>query len=194
MSLFNNSDLQRYHSGFIGKRIPLSHGEGLDSKIARHIQSIQYNKSPQKTETGFDYNEEVELLFQQLIKEPKTTSDFNFHENVIKIAKSAFGIHITEQLFLVQSQSPSVSSLHADFLIDTMRFIRHGKREINTSSWNALLKSPTQVNDWYDIKAEVKEFIQIVDCPTLSKLIVKWVSQKNGIYDLLNTLHVMYGK
>lgn len=101
---------------------------------------------------------------------------------------------MTEQLFLVQSQSPSVSSLHADFLIDTMRFIRHGKREINTSSWNALLKSPTQVNDWYDIKAEVKEFIQIVDCPTLSKLIVKWVSQKNGIYDLLNTIHVMYGK
>jgi hypothetical protein len=84
-------------------------------------------------------NESVVEVYNQLIRRQVISTNFEFRERVLKIAMKAFGVKNLSQWIALQTESPTFTQLHADFLIDTIRYINTGKRQLPIQTWERLI-------------------------------------------------------
>lgn len=88
-------------------------------------------------------NESVVEVYNQLIRRQVISTDFDYRERVIKVAAAAFGVKNLKQWILLQAESPTFTQLHADFLMDTVRYIATGKRNLPIQTWERLIGAGT---------------------------------------------------
>lgn len=191
---------QQYHRGFLGKVIrditPISH----DNLLLKQMTNLQYNNPIYSlSDPNPVFNEQIEVLFSQLTKQDIKTTTFEFHEKILSVALTAFGTMDFMEWLEIQKQSNAASYYHARFLIDTMRFISTGKREMILETWEVVLNSSTPTQEWGDVLEAARELRKEVSnnqgsILNLRDVVIRWCSQHNGIIDLIKTLHVLFGK
>jgi hypothetical protein len=125
----------------------------------------------------------------------RTLKEFDEKEKVIKYAISVFGKSM-RYWYNTQKFSYCFSEHHQNYVDDTFGFILGNKRIAANESWYRLLDA-TRVDEsafdeykWFNGNNTARSFMpdNIID------LLCLWISRENGIYDLLETMYVIYGK
>jgi len=191
-----NEVYQVYQRGFLGKVIHIVKQTSETDDILRKLKNIQFN--PQvfvKAEENPVFNEEVESLYASFIKGGPGLNNVDFHEKIIEAFIGAFGTVSAMEWLEIQQQSPKASYLHAKFLLDTLKFVSGGQREMALTSWESLLNSSTPDKDWADVLGYAKQMDKDFAPITLVRdLAVRWCQQENGLSDMLYTLHILFGR
>lgn len=188
---------QRYQRGFLGKRVVLVNQPNPTDEILKKMKNLQFNpKIFLKSETNPIFNEDIETLYAQHVNAGPGTNNIDFHEKILTAFIDAFGTPSFLEWLEVQQQSPTASYLHSKFLMDMIRFITGQNRQMAVSTWESLLNSATHDDDWedvlaYTLAAEKEHYVKL---GTVRNVAVQWCQQQNGIYDMLVTLHILFGR
>lgn len=197
-------------SGFVTgdlDRIEKSEDTSLD------FRSLILNKAYYKDDSKYFYYPIVNNLYKQYNENNNLLSNFNFKENIIKVAYQIFGNISFLQWLELQKNYALVTNLHKTFINETLQYIYLDKdRYTSVSQWINLLNVPinkndvnllsciseerqsngsiiyfyiNNLNDKYDITYQInKDFTN-----TLSQ----WLAKTDGYLDLLFTMYAIFG-
>ena len=172
-------------------------------KVKSLINNILYVKKP----NPYFFDPDVENMFSAYLNDGNKLKSFEFREMILKKAKHCFGSSFKD-FILKQAYSPYLSNMHVKFIVDTLRYINTGKRNIVIFSWEPLVTIKGNANT----KNASKELLMYLDktyklCGfnplyldgPLCETIAKWTSEfqgitNNGFYDLLYTLKIIFGR
>ncbi|WP_233875182.1 hypothetical protein [Paraburkholderia adhaesiva] len=200
-----------YPRGFLGKILPprlVVKPRPFDVRI--RTTPIAGIVVPQQITA--DANAAVEMLYAQYIKRAAATMSFEFREKILIVALDAFGTASFSDWYATQAESPSFGDTHQRFLDDTLRFIRHGRRNLSLEAWASFLlpseggTRPVGASEFGDaaesseVAGEFFSYMQSAQPVTagattvlLADVIQQWTSRPGGIEDLLGTLHLLFG-
>lgn len=193
----NKIDAVIYPRGFAGFDI------GLPTRVLRPspeqlFNSLMRNKDTSRSSKVVMSNTVVEKQWLEHTTAMRFSKSFNFREEILISALTAFGTEDFLAWINLQSENPYSTQNHYRFINDTLQFIKTGKRALNIQHWLILLNG-------VDPKADNKVSIRSDEYfgttlplhqrqPTrLKHHIVKWVSNPGGFEDLLGTMHVLFG-
>lgn len=145
-------------------------------------------------------NDTVEHLYADYMKEAGEVLSMEFRTKVLHAALHAFGTTSFFHWFREQSSSPAFGDMHQRFLIDTLRFLQGNRREMALVVWD-------QVLDIEDATPLKSQYINLADeffgatlrdaqakrNDSVVDVIQLWCTRPNGIEDLLQTLHLLFG-
>lgn len=195
MSLHNAGVFQVYRRGFLGKPVQETNQVSLGSAVMKQLKNLQFNQTAFiADERNHIYNEDVEILYSQYTKRSARTGTFDFHELILQAAINAFGTSKFVEWLEMQSKSPNATHIHSKFLLDTLRFIETGKREMVLENWEPLLNSHALAGEWEDVLDEALALNKRMKIVEVKDVIRYWCSQPNGLSDMLVTLHILFGK
>lgn len=144
-----------------------------------------------------DSHPEVDALYAEYIRSRKTTSDFEFTEKVLRLALTVFGTTTFEAWFEAQYKNPMAGDLHGRFLVDTLKFLYEGRREVSLENWGSLLNSATVSGDIGEFPQYARKFFGVGErwreSYSMTEIIQKWCQLPSGFEDLLGTLHILFG-
>lgn len=187
-----------YPRGFMGYDIGLpvqTKGGSLDNLIT----SVRLNKEIDEGRRVIS-NSKVEKMWDQVLDGDRFVDSFDFREKILLVALHAFGTTNMLSWFRMQESSPYLTDMHKRFLNDTMTFIDTGKRSVSLFSWQHLItprpltasdENPELITDCFF--GFTKSYSPSFERIQVSSVIQRWVSQDNGFYDLLGSLHVLFG-
>lgn len=141
-------------------------------------------------------DEELLQLYKLYMINPIVSADFEFREEVIKIALRIFGTYSFTDWYRLQLSSPSFGNNHHKFLDETINYLKYGvPRELRLETWTSLinyhdekltLPFPSKLfNDTYSVGGNGTDSIPDV--------IQTWMSQDEGFDDMFQTLFLMFG-
>jgi hypothetical protein len=181
---------------------------GFISNINKHLVNNQYIKDPfvdlaldkdhLKSKSEYFYNKNINEIYTEWSKNTSLIKDMEFRENIIKLAKEAFNNISMYDWLNIQSNANTVTSLHYNFIIETLDFISGTPRTIQTSQWIRLLEVSKKAESIYiDIDKYFKKEGRVTKTTplpgVLSDFIVSWLSRPNGFEDMLISLYVIFG-
>lgn len=197
----NQDVFQIYHRGFLGKVIANDSPESDTSAILKKLKNIQFNPNVFVKEIKNPiFNQDVEALYSHLSKSSVGTYNFDFHQKILSAFLDAFEAEDFFEWLDVQENSPQTTYLHSKFLIDTLKFLGGEKREMSFSTWESLLNATQQNGEWAPVieKAmDVKKSLYLPEGASFNRfrdVAVVWCSRQGGINDMLNTLHILFGR
>lgn len=182
-----------YPSGFYGSlKAPLTKPvpPAVAERTSRSINAIvEPNLAPG--------NGDVQALWDAVTAGQPGVSHFDFREQILRAAKAAFGTASLYDWLSAQTNSPSFSAYHADYLNETLEFALYGvRRRLSYNNWVVLLAPnhamppkdlPRTLIDWLSDQHQRGGM-------SITSFIGSWLMQENGIVDLLESLYVMFGK
>jgi hypothetical protein len=199
-----NLDLGRfriYPRGFAGAIVGMRVQRSPTNSEAR-FRTLSMTMSLFKpSAASIDPNPAVKDMYQQYISGRNVTSSFEFKKRVYLIALHAFGTQNFMEWIQEQYKSPMVGANHREFLDDTLCFIKDGRpRRLRLETWDSMLQvedrgvgSPALSQcaiDFFNLRRENgNELTNVGLVPVLQK----WLSQPGGLYDLIGTLHLLFG-
>ena len=80
-----------------------------------------------------------------------------------------------------------ISEKHVDFIIDTINFINGGVRELDMITWSCILEHNPPLKE----KVAMVDFTKVPSVD--SNYIAKWISQPDGLSDLVATVVLWFG-
>lgn len=191
--------LTLYSRGFMGSR---NHG----------VEIAPYRKKPLHVLSLFDLkkedtqkvvvNDSVALQYERCIRKDVMPDDFDYREIVIRIALHAFGTMSLSQWLLANLRSPALSQTHADFISDTILFVRTGKRMYPVQTWERMIHAgANDPNKPSDYSREAYSWLGCsspVDLlrtnTSMLDFVSQWVGRHKGFVDLLYTLNILFGE
>ncbi len=193
-----SSDLKLYVRGFFGSKSLST--EALQQRRYTAVRSV-FDLSPEALQHVVS-NESIIELYNQVVGRQVIHTKFDFRERAIKIALRSFGM----KNFLVWAElnkdSPTFTQLHADFIMDTMRFISTGKRHIPIDTWERMIApgSNDPINKIQYDDEIIQNFPSGYNLPgrkisdyDIHKVISKWLSKPSGFSDMIITLYILFG-
>lgn len=195
------SGFKIYPRGFAGRELPVRLAERpkpYEIRIRSQRQVGMLVPTPQV----LDANQVIETLYSQYIKNSADTLSAEFREAVLVAALKAFGTTNFYSWYMAQLQLPTISEEHVRFLGDICRFITTGMHEFRLETWPYLLKVSSQGVRPFQPCQTARDFFCMKQGTTspfapeqfsLINVIQRWVSQPQGIEDLLGTLHLLFG-
>jgi hypothetical protein len=195
-----------YPRGFIGA-VPAAHIEKAPKSAAEIIHSGGQMKLNIYRADDHDLtaNPEIEELYGTYIKRAGDTGSIAFKDKILEAALSAFGTRSFYAWVKQQHLSPSCGELHYRFLTETVAYLGGKKlREMSLQNWMFLISiedSATATQRYHDVVADffgldssnpngahiAKRNDDLID------VLQMWCSHPNGIEDLLQTLHLLFG-
>ncbi len=197
-------------SGFVTgdlDRIEKSEDTSLD------FRSLILNKAYYKDDSKYFYYPIVNNLYKQYNENNNLLSNFNFKENIIKVAYQIFGNISFLQWLELQKNYALVTNLHKTFINETLQYIYLDKdRYTSVSQWINLLNVPinkndvnllsciseerqsngsiiyfyiNNLNDKYDISYSLNN--------NFTHTLSLWLSKSDGYLDLLFTMYAIFG-
>jgi hypothetical protein len=163
-----------------------------------NIQDSLYRPDYRTSDTENYYDEGVEALFKQWRDDNAIMSRFEFREALIKTALRVFGSVSIIPWLSVQLTSPSVRYLHRKFLSETMASVLNKEpRTLDAYQYYRLLTvykdtQFTAMND-KDVDKALKEYIKNASSSSVD-MVCSWTKDVHGLCDMLNTLHVIFGR
>lgn len=193
--------LKIYPRGFSGRSLPIKLVERPKPYEIR-IRSAKQVGMSMGNPMALDANAVVETLYSQYIKRSADTQSFEFREAVLIAALRAFGQPNFYSWYMTQLELETISEDHVAFLGDTCRFIQTGTRAYRLETWTHILKtSNAGVRPFVPCQCAKDYFCMVNGYTTpmnssqysLTNVIQSWVSQPQGLEDLLGTLHLLFG-
>lgn len=150
------------------------------------------------------FHDNIQKLFVQCIKDAHLNGLNNnvVQENILKAAAEAFGKEDgTANFFdwiMLQEINPGMTSIHQKFLMDTCEYLTGKKRDLAAFQWIPLLEAGTSENRstlrTSNYHKKMEEFRRSGVIPhKLSDVLVRWVRQERGFYDLMMSLEAIFG-
>lgn len=195
------SHFRMYPRGFLGgnlnpqiERTPKAFGDPM-AKQQYHVDN--FKSGPSKIIA----NPYCESLYSQYIKQAVKTGSFEFRKQILLVALSSFGTNRFDEWFRIQYQSPAAGDMHNRFLLDTIKFIQTGRRDMALETWQALLLITDEGNRIGALPKEAKDFFGVSEAGVyrnpqnnmLNDVLQTWCSRHGGLEDLLGTLHILFG-
>lgn len=183
-------------SGFLGLNdVGLVRSEPIDND--KFVRAVELGKPADAAGNVFFYNKDVEALYSRFANDHRLIRQFEFREELFKLAKIVFGNQSFATWVTVQLQSPHLTATHRRFINDTMEYIYSGDREVSCENWMGLIY-PRDAT-----AADAKTAILVKDyfagsCPKLPNgfidLIAQWTQHTYGTTDLLHFLAIVFSK
>lgn len=138
-------------------------------------------------------DQSVELLYKQFIDQSTNTNTWAFARTALINALRVFGDF--RDWLSDQQSNPNIVGYNRQFLVDTLNFIETGKRELSVHSWIDLVSEGGASHHAHAVPQRLLDSKQLLASSEASlELLQKWISQPNGLEDLLNTMHLLFGK
>jgi len=156
----------------------------------RHVDVVPENKH-------VDGDAEVAGLWDIYMKGRVDHSGWAYRRSVISAAVRLLGS--MPYFVTTQKLNPYLYGYNYEFLLDTLNYIKTGKRKMSIVSWKGLLSENGAPNADYKLRATKPEnnamtkFEAQVKQPT-QDIISEWCSHPKGFDDMLQTLDVMFGR
>ena len=194
-----------YPRGFLGFDIGLPVTKAKPVSVQTVVMAYRRNDSASDVMPDpYISNHIVDDLWNKYKQNTAESRSLAFEEKILKAALTAFSTKDFYSWCEIQFKSPYFDDMHRKFLNDTLTFVNTGQRKMNPQSWKSLLRptrTPLNTKTVFDYKsyfdgtlgAELNESICI---PTrdLVSTITHWVSQPDGMSDLLCCLTILFGK
>jgi hypothetical protein len=137
---------------------------------------------------------DINALYNDLINRTIDPSGWTYQRRALRVAMLALGGFA---LFLnTQKNNPFLYGYNYEFLLDTLKFIKTGRRRVSVQNWLALLtENPKPSNDFREraTSKEIRDFYNAVGVAG-NKVIADWVSQPGGLNDMVVSLYIMFGE
>jgi hypothetical protein len=169
--------ISRYPRGFAA----IMDGEGFGDSVAAAKTEIIDQPS----------DRDIEKLYEMFITRSVDPNTWRFRREVITACCRLFG-DFHRWLALQAVYNDNVYGLNFEFLKDTLQFIREGRRDMSTFTWNDLLLEFPEPQVGSANPRRIDEF-GISDPKEFENVIGKWCSHSGGFEDMLCTAHVLYG-
>lgn len=191
--------LRLYPRGFLGAVLQ---GDELQMRPGylennRGFHSIQVRDL--KSRDAYDQpNPQVQLLYTQYIQQSVDSENFDFRRQVLQTALSAFGTPYFNEWFEAQFKNPTAGDLHGRFLVDTLRYIQDGRREMSVQTWSSIVTLESAKGGRIgEMPQYAREFFRIGQpykrpCK-MSDIVQDWCAHPAGFDDLLGSLYVLFG-
>jgi len=146
----------------------------------------------------FYYHDNITTLFYSYNANKDLIKDLNFIKETITAIKEAVGNKSFLKWLLMQIKYARLSSLHKNFLYDTLNYLASNKRDMEVSQWIKLIdyspetKSVIVNIDDYFVK-ETKDSLNYISS-NLIHVIANWMSKPNGFEDMLITMFIIFGE
>ncbi|WJJ54911.1 virion structural protein [Xanthomonas phage RTH11] len=138
-------------------------------------------------------DESIELLYKVLVDRNTNTRAWPFQASVLENAMRLFGDF--REWAQEQLSNPNVIGYNRQFIQDTFNFIENGQRELSVQTWLDLVSEGGAGHHAHAIPQRLLDTKLLLQSSQSSlELIQKWVSQRNGLEDLLNTMHLLFGR
>ncbi len=138
-------------------------------------------------------DQSIELLYKQFIDRSTNTNTWPFTRTVLLNALRVFGDF--RDWLDDQKSNPNIVGYNRQFLADTLCFIETGKRELSVHSWFDLVSEGGASHHAHAVPQRLLDSKQLLASSESSlELLQKWIAQPNGLEDLLNTMHLLFGK
>lgn len=182
-------------SGFICN---LDQGLVRNEFVKDPFVDLALDKDHLKSKSLYFYVKEIDDLYEEWSKDTKLVKTMDFRERIIKATKKSFNSTSIYNWFNMQSNATTVTSLHENFILETINFVLGIPRNIQTSQWVRLLEISEKAQS---VTINVDKFFNQelyrneikFSSSLLSDFIVGWTSQPNGFEDLLLSLYVIFG-
>jgi len=169
-----------------------------DRKTELHYAVNQHNTS----DSSIIANPDVESLYATLIKNDIKITSPAFRTNALEVALNSFGSISFLIWFASQYHSPAAGNLHGKFLIDTLKFISTGVRNMSMETWNSLIMITDEGDKIGVMPDAAKEFFGLSDVSDLrgarqntmlTDIIQQWCSKPGGLEDMIGSMHIFFG-
>lgn len=139
-------------------------------------------------------DERVRDLFQEFTTFPTRTVHWDFQKRVVQEALRLLSGNYN--WFILQDNNAQKVDWSYRFLIDTIRFIATGRREINIHQWPMLLSDePVTGLQLIGGRSDIQDLFKKLALSTSTEaMLQKWCMQPKGFDDLMFTLHLLFGK
>jgi hypothetical protein len=204
MSKFSGK-LRMYPRGFLGSDVQ-AQSERTPPAFKARLNTYQYTVAiADDSANKIPGNPFVESLYSAYIRQSANVGSFDYREKVIVAALDAFGTDRFDVWYLSQLKSPALGNLHGDFLLDTLKYIETGKRDVSLETWQSLLAITDEGNNIGKLSPLAKEFFgdttsyehfvlpKYPKNVELTEVIQNWLVHTAGFEDLLGTLHILFG-
>lgn len=200
-------NLKLYVRGFFGSRTLST--EAVQKRHAP-LRSV-FDLTPEAVQHVVS-NETIIEIYNQVVGRQVHHVKFDYRERVIRVALRSFGVDDFRTWLEVNKSSPTFTQLHADFLMDTLRFIATGKRKIPVDSWERMISTGT--NDPFNkIKYDEEELSKFESSMSfgndgliiganvgqgkrpyaINNVVNKWLSHIGGFSDMVVSLYILFG-
>ncbi len=195
-----------YQRGFIGVNTPGLNVETNDKDVINKIIDLRYNNvAADQKEVSEVYNLNITKIYKTLHEGILTSDKLTLIKAIVSEAIRTFGTNDFDDWLDLQKKSRYFSKHHQNFIIDTIRFIKTGKRETSIRSWQIAVKkeltnSYTHVSNNFNFNKEIQDFYRhpANDGKAISvefnRIICQWLSWRDGHIDLINTLNILFGR
>lgn len=188
--------LMIYPSGFAGSaQIPLTPGR-TPEQIARALMSRQVNIHAQEIPAS----EQVRDLMAKLQAGGLPNNAYDFADSTVRLAMDLFmrtsGQGGWYDWILTQHQHGRMGPQHRNWIDETVNLIVLQKpRRIRANTWTTLLNASGDDPIDHPVSPGVRDIMraQPVSAQTLTDWIWHWCMAPSGIYDLAQSLQVIYG-
>lgn len=192
-------------------KIPILQSGYVDVDINGLIKPTEYSdlviqnvlsKDYRSPSNKFLFNPEIVKLYLEWQGNPDCIKHFEFREKLISLTKRLFKTKTLLQWLEFQNNKVSLSSLHVEFIYDTLRYLCNGKRSMEISQWINLVEKSLRdqvthvsMGNHFSSKKITEELGYMYSVINLSwnNLIIQWISKPKGTEDLLITMFVIFG-
>lgn len=167
--------------------------EDYKSRPLFSVRGFMLNPNRREAADGTDAHElgvVISELYKETREKAQKTTSWAFRKEVLRIAMLMF--RDFNQWVRSNSYEGYLYGRRYDFLMDTIRFIKTGKRDLSVTNWKELLEEHIPPNKR---EANQLDISQLIFQPTIktSELISMWCSQEKGFVDMLCTLDILFG-
>lgn len=184
------------HSGFAtvdtGKLVRLKQAE-------RSVKDRIHEANVAKPDLENCFDTVVENLMDMFRKNEAVIRDMSFREDLIKSVYRCLGTIDLNLWIKMQTQCPTVGSLHARFLVETLDYVFNcTPRPMELFTYYRLLNGSPESKNWAggnDGQYEkLVAFLKTTGNCNISDIVTLWTRDTASITDMLVTLHVIFGR
>lgn len=179
-----------YPSGFLGSD-KVKTTKPIDFE---KIKEQLFNLSNVSNPDGHTANLRVTSMWERVTAGEDVIRSFDFKEEVLRTAVTAFGTQNWFDWVKAQDSSPYMNEWHSKWIDETLEFAIHGKaRKLSTYNWTFLLKGAPGIQTTPKSAVVLDATRMLSPNLLLKDFIHLWVSQVGGIEDLATSLYVLFG-
>ena len=157
----------------------------------------QYDGGQASTDVSTDIirgHEDVVALWNDYTSPDHREFGWSFYKRAIRLAVRFF---VSDEVWFKQMErNASIHGYNYEFILDTLRFIATGKRNISIHMWSELVSHVYDGNVEVDKRHTISNYMKANAVSFRSRdvgMIQQWVAQPNGIDDLIATLNILFG-
>lgn len=138
----------------------------------------------------------IDTLFNQYFGTSSGSSDKAIRLRIIKEVKTLIQDNFGEidNWLIAQFRDANISDRVRDFLIDTIRFLRTGRRNIDIISWPYLLQQDAVAGRRYvDVQLKQDALIKSLERNDETFYLDDWLKHNDGFRDMIWSMKLLFG-